>query len=40
MQSRGVFNIKTRMNELLPDIPHIEAGNDADIYDCAQMRIG
>ena len=27
----GVFNIKGRMNELLPDIPNIAAGNDANV---------
>lgn len=27
----GVFNVKERMNELLPDIPNVAAGNDANV---------
>lgn len=36
----GVFNIKTRMNELLPDIPHIEAGNDANVATLGELWQG
>lgn len=27
----GVFNIKERINELLPEIPNVAAGNDANV---------
>ena len=33
----GVFNIKERMNELLPDIPNIAAGNDA--RECTRWQV-
>ena len=27
----GIFNVRERMNELLPEIPRVAAGNDAGI---------
>ena len=36
----GVFNIKERMNELLPDIPHIEAANDANVAALGELWQG
>lgn len=36
----GVFNIRERMNELLPDIPHVTAGNDANIAALGELWMG
>ena len=36
----GVFNIKERMNELLPDIPHVAAGNDANVAALGELWQG
>ena len=36
----GVFNIKERMNELLPDIPNIAAGNDANVAALGELWQG
>lgn len=36
----GVFNIKGRMNELLPDIPNIAAGNDANVAALGELWQG
>lgn len=36
----GVFNIKERMNELLPEIPHVAAGNDANVAALGELWRG
>ncbi len=36
----GVFNIKERMNSLLPDIPNVTAGNDANIATLGELWQG
>lgn len=36
----GVFNIKERMNELLPDIPNVAAGNDANVAALGELWQG
>lgn len=36
----GVFNIKERMNELLPNIPHVAAGNDANVAALGELWQG
>lgn len=36
----GVFNLKARMNELLPDIPHVAAGNDANVAALGELWQG
>ena len=36
----GVFNIKQRMNELLPEIPNIAAGNDANVAALGELWQG
>lgn len=36
----GVFNVKTRMNELLPDIPNVAAGNDANVATLGELWQG
>ena len=36
----GVFNIKERMNELLPDIPCVAAGNDANVAALGELWQG
>lgn len=36
----GIFNIKERMNELLPDIPHVAAGNDANVAALGELWKG
>jgi len=36
----GVFNIKERMNELLPEIPHVAAGNDANVAALGELWQG
>ncbi|MGM9613578.1 MAG: ROK family glucokinase [Butyricicoccus sp.] len=36
----GVFNIRNRMHELLPDIPHIEAANDANVATLGELWQG
>jgi glucokinase len=36
----GVFNVKSRMNELLPDIPNVAAGNDANVAALGELWQG
>lgn len=36
----GVFNVKERMNELLPDIPKVAAGNDANVATLGELWMG
>lgn len=36
----GVFNLKERMNALLPDIPHVAAGNDANVAALGELWQG
>ena len=36
----GKFNIKERMNELLPDIPNVAAGNDANVAALGELWQG
>lgn len=36
----GVFNIKEHMNELLPDIPNVAAGNDANVAALGELWQG
>lgn len=36
----GVFNLKERMNELLPDIPNVAAGNDANVAALGELWKG
>lgn len=36
----GVFNVKTRMNELLPEIPNVAAGNDANVAALGELWQG
>ena len=36
----GVFNLKDRMNQLLPDIPHVAAGNDANVATLGELWQG
>lgn len=36
----GVFNLKERMNELLPDIPDVAAGNDANVAALGELWQG
>ncbi|MBE6963724.1 MAG: ROK family glucokinase [Ruminococcaceae bacterium] len=36
----GVFNIKKRMNELLPEIPNVAAGNDANVAALGELWQG
>lgn len=36
----GVFNIKERMNELLPEIPNVAAGNDANVAALGELWQG
>ena len=36
----GVFNNKERMNELLPEIPHVAAGNDANVAALGELWRG
>lgn len=36
----GVFNLKERMNALLPDIPHVAAGNDANVAALGELWRG
>ena len=36
----GVFNVKERMNELLPDIPNVAAGNDANVAALGELWMG
>ena len=36
----GVFNLKERMNQLLPDIPNVTAGNDANVATLGELWRG
>lgn len=36
----GVFNVKERMNELLPEIPRVAAGNDANVAALGELWQG
>jgi len=36
----GVFNLKERMNQLLPEIPHVAAGNDANVAALGELWQG
>jgi glucokinase len=36
----GVFNVKERMNELLPEIPNVAAGNDANVAALGELWQG
>ena len=36
----GVFNVKERMNELLPEIPNVAAGNDANVATLGELWQG
>lgn len=36
----GVFNVKTRMNELIPEIPNVAAGNDANVAALGELWQG
>lgn len=36
----GVFNLKQRMNELLPEIPNVAAGNDANVAALGELWQG
>lgn len=36
----GVFNVKERMNALLPDIPNVAAGNDANVAALGELWMG
>ena len=36
----GVFNVKERMNELLSEIPHVAAGNDANVAALGELWQG
>lgn len=36
----GVFNVKSRMNELLPEIPNVAAGNDANVAALGELWQG
>jgi len=36
----GVFNLKERMNQLLPDIPNVAAGNDANVATLGELWQG
>jgi len=36
----GVFNVKQRMNELLPEIPNVAAGNDANVAALGELWQG
>lgn len=36
----GVFNVKERLNELLPEIPNVAAGNDANVATLGELWIG
>lgn len=36
----GVFNVKERMNELLPEIPNVAAGNDANVAALGELWKG
>lgn len=36
----GVFNLKQRMNELLPEIPNVAAGNDANVATLGELWKG
>lgn len=36
----GVFNVKARMNELLPEIPRVAAGNDANVAALGELWQG
>ena len=36
----GVFNLRERMNELLPDIPNVAAGNDANVAALGELWQG
>ena len=36
----GVFNVKQRMNELLPEIPKVAAGNDANVATLGELWQG
>lgn len=36
----GVFNLKQRMNELLPEIPNVAAGNDANVATLGELWQG
>lgn len=36
----GVFNVKARMNELLPSIPNVAAGNDANVAALGELWRG
>lgn len=36
----GVFNLKSKMQELLPEIPHVAAGNDANVAALGELWQG
>ena len=36
----GVFDLKARMRELLPEIPRVETGNDANVATLGELRYG
>ena len=36
----GVFNLKEKMNELLPEIPNVAAGNDANVATLGELWMG
>ena len=36
----GVFSVRERMNELLPEIPHVAAGNDANVAALGELWQG
>jgi len=36
----GVFNLKSRMNELIPEIPNVAAGNDANVATLGEVWQG
>lgn len=36
----GVFNVKEKMNELLPEIPNVAAGNDANVAALGELWLG
>lgn len=36
----GVFNVKQRMNELIPEIPNVAAGNDANVATLGELWMG
>lgn len=36
----GVFNVKEKMNELLPEIPNVAAGNDANVAALGELWKG